>query len=77
MLDRQVIEAEIAKLSDIIENVRDLEIHGMVVLIRPALKWTLDGPEDEPPSGVLQTLTGREPYPLKPIQNHGQELNDH
>ena len=68
MLDRQVIEAEIAKLSDIIENVRDREIRGMVVLIRQALKWTLDGPED-PPSGVLETLTVREPYPLKPLQS--------
>ena len=58
------------KLSDIIEKrVRDQEIRGMVVLIRQAIKWTLDGPEDEPPSGVLQTLTVREPYPLKPLQS--------
>ena len=31
MLDRQVIEAEIAKLTDIIENAPDREIRGMVV----------------------------------------------
>src|SRR2546423_3395588 len=39
----------------------------MVVLIRQAVKWTLEGPEDEPPSGVLWTLAVKEPYPLKPL----------
>ena len=69
MLDRQVIEAEIAKLTDIIENAPDREIRGMVVLIRQAIKWTLDGPEDEPPSGALWTLAVKQPYPLKPLQS--------
>ena len=74
MLDRRVIENEIAELTDIIQNVEDREIRGVVVLVRQAIKWTLDGPEDEPPSGVLQVMTVRQPYPLKPTQSD-VELN--
>jgi hypothetical protein len=42
--------------------VRGQEIRGIVVLIRQAIKRTIDGPEDQPPPGVLETLTVRGPY---------------
>ena len=77
MLDQQTLETEVKELTEILDQLKDRHSRELVVLIRQTVIWVLNGPEDQPPSGVLQALARAEsgPYPLKPIIRSDVDVN--
>jgi hypothetical protein len=77
MLDSQTLETEVNELTDILNNLKNVQSRELVVLIRQTVIWVLNGPKDEPPSGVLRSLTQVEsgPYPLKPSLREDVDVN--